>query len=259
MMTTVGTDRGRPFGLRRLGGRTLWSTALAVFWVALLVGIIGTYSRLNWTWTGFRDNGNLWSWLQLLSAPVFLAALPFVIKDVQGRQENKPSKGVEHDSPQDAEEQQHGQQAYQTYILDMMLNKNLGSPNCAKDVRDVARVKTLAALRRAGRNQKCEVLRFIYEAGLIDRHMGVVRLSGADLSGANLTGVTLSGSDLTGVDLSNAILRGTDLSGACLSNVKLTGADLTDADLSGACLEGAAYAEGQLTAARRWPQIAVVR
>jgi hypothetical protein len=253
MRDIVATDRRWFYGLRRLGGRTFWSAALAVFWIALLVGIMGTYSPLNWTWTGFRDNGNLWSWLQLLSAPIFLAALPFVIKDVQGGREKTVSKEVQHGTGPDAEQREHSQEAYQTFILDLMLNKDLGSPDAAKDVREVARVRTLAELRRAGGNQKCEVLRFIYEAGLIYRHVSVVELSGAELSGANLTGVTLSGSDLTGVDLSNAILTRTDLSGACLRHVNLTGADLADAELSGACLEGAAYATAQVTAARRWP------
>src|SRR5438105_9147616 len=136
-VTPVATDRPRLYGLQRLGGRAFWSTALAVFWIALLVGIIGTYSPLNWTWTGFRDNGNLWSWLQLLSAPIFLAALPFVIKEVQGGRERTVSKEVQYRPGPDAEQRQHAQEAYQTFVLDLMLNKDLGSPDTAKDVREV--------------------------------------------------------------------------------------------------------------------------
>ncbi len=59
-------------------------------------------------------------------------------------------------------------------------------------------------------------------------------LSGADLSGADLSGAYLRGADLRDADLSGAYLRGADLSGADLS-----GADLRDADLSGADLRGA--------------------
>src|SRR3984893_192365 len=252
MHDIVATDRRWFYALRRLGGRTFWHAALAVFWIALLVGIMGTYSPLNWTWTGFRDNGNLWSWLQLLSAPVFLAALPLVVKDVQRRQDSTGSQAAGHDAFPEAAQQQDAQDAYQAYVLDLMLNQNLCRPDSAPNVREVARVRTLAVLRRLGDRRKCEVLQFVYEAGLVDRDTSIVHLLDADLSGANLSGITLSGSDLTGVDLSNAILRETDLSGACLTNVRLTGADLTDTDLSGACLQGATYSEKQLTAARRW-------
>lgn len=253
MMATLATDRGGLFRLRRFGGRTLWPTLLTVFWVALLVGIIGTYSPLDWAWTGFRENGNLWSWLQLLSAPFFLAALPLAIKEAQSHKGGTQPQGVGQDPLVEAEHQQSALDAYQTNILDLMLNKGLASHDSAQDVREVARVRTLAALRRVGDGQKCEVLRFVYEAGLVDRDASIVNLRAADLSGANLSGIVLSGSDLTGVNLSNASLKGTDLSGACLTNVRLTGADLTDADLSGACLEGAVCAQEQLIAARRWP------
>ena len=248
MVTKVTTGKAGAPGVRWLRGRAFWATVVAAFWLALLLGIVGTYSPLDWTWTGFRDNGNLWSWLQLLSAPVFLAALPLVIKDAGDRHGE-----LGHEPVQGAEERRQAQEAYQSFILDLMLNKNLGSTDCGQDVRQAARVRTLAALRGAGADQKCEILQFVYQAGLVDRHMSIVKLFDADLSSAMVSGVTLSGSDLTGADLSNAILRGTDLSGTCLSNARLTGADLTDADLSGACLEGAVYSQEQLSPTRRWP------
>jgi hypothetical protein len=253
MMATAPTARGGLFSLRRFGGRTFWSTVLTVFWVALLVGIVGTYSPLDWAWTGFKENGNLWSWLQLLSAPIFLATLPLAIKEVQSHRGGTETQGVGKDPLVGVEHQQQVLDAYQTYILDLMMNKGLGNRDSAQDVREVARVRTLAALRRVGDGHKSEVLRFVYEAGLVDRDAIIVSLLDADLSGANLSGIALSGSDLTGVNLSNAQLKGTDLSGACLTNARLAGADLTDADLSGACLEGADCAQEQLIAARRWP------
>jgi len=53
----------------------------------------------------------------------------------------------------------------------------------------------------------------------------------ADLTGARLTGADLSGADLTG-----ARLTGADLSGARLTDARLTDADLTGARLTGADL-----------------------
>ncbi|MEB3212219.1 MAG: pentapeptide repeat-containing protein [Leptolyngbyaceae bacterium] len=54
--------------------------------------------------------------------------------------------------------------------------------------------------------------------------------SGADLSGANLRGADLSYAVLQRADLSNANLRGAMLIGTDLQHATLTGATLTDAD-----------------------------
>jgi uncharacterized protein YjbI with pentapeptide repeats len=92
-----------------------------------------------------------------------------------------------------------------------------------------------------------------------------IRLSGADLPGADLTrasmeyarliGTNLAGADLTDADLQYADLRGADLRGADLTHVDLRyvdlrgafldGADLTGADLTGADLAGAWMPDGQ--------------
>jgi len=66
-------------------------------------------------------------------------------------------------------------------------------------------------------------------------------LSQADLSGANLSGADLSGADLLLTDFSDADFSGADLSvadlsGANLSNAKLQAASLPQTDLSGADL-----------------------
>jgi hypothetical protein len=57
-------------------------------------------------------------------------------------------------------------------------------------------------------------------------------LSGADLSGANLSRANLSGANLSGANLSRADLSGANLSGANLSRADLSGANLSRADLS---------------------------
>ena len=64
------------------------------------------------------------------------------------------------------------------------------------------------------------------------------RLSGADLSGANLSRANLFGANLSWANLSRADLRGADLSRADLRGADLSGADLRGADLSGADLRG---------------------
>jgi len=72
-----------------------------------------------------------------------------------------------------------------------------------------------------------------------DHIMVRCNLREADLSGAILSGANLSDSDLRNVNLTGAILSGANLSDSDLRYVNLTGANLTGADLSGANLRKA--------------------
>jgi len=62
------------------------------------------------------------------------------------------------------------------------------------------------------------------------------KLTGANLSDANLFDAKLTGADLSGANLFGANLRGANLSGADLSGANLSCADLFGADLTGANL-----------------------
>ncbi len=214
---------------------TVWTVLIGVFWVSIVVGIVGGYFfHLN---TGFPENGKLWDWLQLLSAPVFVSALPFVFTGQRHQADNKASTPAAQSSqPNQANlqldedsKQEAALEAYQDYILELLLDKNLSGSQPGSDVREVARARTLTALRRVGTSRKGEVLRFLYEAALIYRGKAIVDLHGADLSGADLSNIKLSGADLSGIDFSNA-----NLSGADLNNTLLDGANLKGANLKGA-------------------------
>ncbi|MGP4914051.1 pentapeptide repeat-containing protein, partial [Hafnia alvei] len=74
-------------------------------------------------------------------------------------------------------------------------------------------------------------------------------LSGANLSDADLSGAYLSGANLRDADLSGADLIGANLSDANLSDANLSGANLRDADLSGAYLSGANLSDADLSGA----------
>ena len=76
--------------LQRSKWRTLWTVLIAAFWVCIVIGIIGGYVfHLN---TGFPENGKLWDWLQLLSGPVFVTALPFVFRGPQSQDDHKAAE-----------------------------------------------------------------------------------------------------------------------------------------------------------------------
>ncbi len=226
---------------RPIRWHSVWTVLVGVFWVAIVVGIIGGFF-LHWDWTGFRDNGNLWNWLQLLSAPVFVSALPFIFRG----QRDQADPQVADDQNQEA-----ALEAYQEHMCELLLDKNLSGSQPGSEVREVARVRTLAALRRVGKNRKGDVLRFLHESGLIYKaDLSNARLSGSNLWGADLREANLSGANLSGANLSEADLRRANLSGADLREANLSGADLSGADLSNANVNGAIYTMEQLSKTR---------
>jgi hypothetical protein len=79
------------------GQRRMWLAQLK--WVLLativVLGVlcIGSYA-FNWTWTGFKENGTLWDWLDLLLVPLIVAVLPiwYII-----RQSRSNSESIQHE------------------------------------------------------------------------------------------------------------------------------------------------------------------
>jgi hypothetical protein len=210
---------------RPLPRRTLWIFLVTAFWVTILLGTVGGFF-LGWSWTGFEKNGKLWDWLGLLSGPFFISVLPFVFRG--------PA------APED-QQQQATLKAYQDYMLDLVLNKQLLASQSGSEVQEVARARTLIALRQMGSSQRRHVLQFLHENGLIWTVNTIVDLRDADLRHADLKGVKLAGTQLNGVDLMHADLAGANLRASNLSNANLRGANLSDADLTDANLGGVTY------------------
>ena len=65
-------------------------------------------------------------------------------------------------------------------MAELLLEKKLRTTE-NKEVRNVARTRTLAVLRTLDGTRKGIVLRFLKEAGLIDKEKTIVDLEGADL------------------------------------------------------------------------------
>ena len=70
-----------------------WKRALVATLVILVVLFIGTYA-FNWFWTGFKDHGTLWDWLDLLMVPLIVAALPIWYSI---RQSRSNSESIRHE------------------------------------------------------------------------------------------------------------------------------------------------------------------
>ena len=258
MATITTRQRPKTSGQLRIRWQNVWSVLVAVFWLAIVVGIIGGFF-LHLNWTGFPENGSLWDWLQLLSAPIFVSALPLVFKEQRNEadrtaaeQQNRTVDGINAQQTQtDLKVQEERNQAasleaYQNYILQLMLDRNLRGSQPGSDVREVARARTLAVLRYTENHRKGDVVQFLYETGLIYKANTIVDLRGADLRGVELSeiklnGIGLSRADLRGARLSRAILKWADL-----SNVQFSEADLREVDLSEANLTGADFSHAHL-------------
>lgn len=137
------------------------------------------------------------------------------------------------------------EQALQTYfdrISELLLNNNLGKPYPKNNpAQDIARARTLTVLQSLGQDgeRKGAILRFLYEAGLLNNPEPVVKLHHANLSGANLILDHLSGGSLREVNLSEANLSAVQLFGADLFMAYLPRANLYRANLCNAILAGA--------------------
>lgn len=209
--------------------------ALAIFLLLILGGYI-----FNWTWTGFRGN-TVWDWLKLLVLPVVLASGGIWFNLQQNRASREVSLQQHKTDLQiaDNNQQEAALGAYLEHMSALLLDKELRGSAPDSGVREVARIRTLTAVWRVGKYRKGVLLKFLYEAGLIERGKTVIDLTGADLTHAHLHNANLSGADLHGANLSDANLSMADLRGTILSGSDLRGADLSGANLDGATLTGA--------------------
>jgi hypothetical protein len=205
--------------------------------MAVFLGIIAGGYILNWQWTGFRGN-TLWDWLKLLVLPVVLAIGGLWFNAQQSHASRQVTLQQHQTDIQIASDRQQ-EDALDTYleqIAQLLLDKQLKESHPESDVREVARVRTLTAVWRVGKYRKGVLLKFLYEAGLIEKDSVVIDLAGADLSHAHLFGANLSGANLHGANLSGANLEKADLSGAILEEVNLSQAQLQGANMNGAYL-----------------------
>jgi hypothetical protein len=189
----------------------------------------------------YQPGKALWDWLQLLIIPAVLAVGGFVINLTISRGEQEATKQRAKTEREIAEDNQH-EVALQEYIdkmSELLLHEDLRGSDREKEVRKIARVRTLTTLSRLDGVRKGSVLQFLHEAKLIERNESIIDLYGAFLHKADLHGANLRGAFLYEAILYRANLRGANLHEADLSGAFLYEADLSGADLSGANLERA--------------------
>jgi uncharacterized protein YjbI with pentapeptide repeats len=218
-------------------------------------------SQESTPWT-LREFGGktVWDWMQLLIVPIVLSLITIVFTVQQDARQD----AIETERAQRAQElenqraqaerelenlrtEQATLQAYLDQMTTLLLDRNLRTANENSDVRRLARGRTIIVLDQLSGFRQVRVLRFLYEAKLIQptptNEQPVTSLNNASLPdieipgrpflrGAHLQQANLSGSNLHHIDL-----RETYLAGAELQRANLENADLEDADLSAAFLE----------------------
>ena len=226
-----------------------WLAKLPSYIVAIPVILSGIIIGYAAKWTGFSEytspthperfqrSKTLWDWMQLLLIPVLIAAGGYWFQTQQHNTDTQIAYG---------QQQETILKTYLDDMSDLLLNHNLRKSKVGDEVSQVARERTLIALRRLQQGRDKTVLQFLQEASLIGIQNAVITLSNADLSGDDLSGADLSGTDLSGATLKSADLNGATLNGANLNDADLSGAHLSGAHWSGAHLDDASLNDASL-------------
>ena len=206
---------------------------------------VGTIVKAN---QYYRPARTLWDWMQLLIVPTALAVGGFFLNRSQSNQEYQIA---------DNNLQETTLQTYLDQISELLLDKGLRNSKQESEIRDIARVRTLIALRRLEGMRMGVLVKFLWEANLIGigEEKNIIKLQEADLRLIDLNGANLSFTSLRSVFLSNANLEGVNLTGtelidAFLQDANLSQADLSYVDLSQANLSGADLDSAEMSLAK---------
>jgi hypothetical protein len=182
--------------------------------------------------TGFRGK-TLWDWMSLLIVPLVIVAATAVLSYFESERENRRADALRKaeteradalaeaesrrlQAQQRIEDDRVQESVLQSYIQDMtglLLDKGLATSKLDDPVRQIARSRTLTAVRQLGGDRKGVLLQFLYESNLIRKIDPIVRLNGANLRDIDLRrdliqdeSFTIVGAELGGVDLSGVNL-----------------------------------------------------
>src|SRR3954447_3816726 len=187
-----------------------------------------------------RPAKTAWDWLQLIAVPLALAVLALLFNTwLSGREAGRDEVPAKRD--REIAGQARLDQILTDYIRDMsklVLERHLLRSRYGSDVQAVARMLTLATVRRLDGGRKGEVLAYLMEARLLG--VGGTAGSGAPGQGRARVKVDMEGGDLRGADLSSHSVSGW-LEGVDLRDARFNSAFLDGAQLNGSGLRGASF------------------
>ena len=211
---------------------------ICVIIVIAILCWLSSLGLMGWPIGTGLEGKTIWDWLQLAIIPVVLAGGALLFNRTEKKNEITIAETRKKSEQEIAKDRQR-EQALQNYIdkmTELLLQNNLRGSQVEDEVRVVARTRTLTTLGILDGMRKGTLLRFLFEAGLINKENVIVNLKGADLKDANLWNASLRSANLEHTHLEGAILlkaglmsvnlEGANLSGACLISANLQGADL---------------------------------
>ncbi|MFL5804405.1 MAG: pentapeptide repeat-containing protein [Roseiflexaceae bacterium] len=206
---------------------------------------------------GYQREKTLWDWLQLLIIPIVLVVGGFFLnrtERINGEKIAERRAATEREIA-DRRAQDTVLDTYLDRMAELLVDTQLLKSQPDDEVRDIARTRTLTALRRLDGERNQILIRFLRDARLLGRQPGpgisIIDMRQANLRGINLRGVNLRGANLQSVNLQEADLQNTNLQeanlqGANLAGTNLQGSSLLETNLRGADLRGADLREATL-------------
>lgn len=184
-----------------------------------------------WRWTGFKGK-KLWDWLDLALVPLILASGAFLLDELATTREARiATERYQQDQLSKYFDLMTGSGQSSQGLLTLILQEGeqgSSQKRKRKERIQIAQVRTLNTLRILGKQQKGDLVRFLYETGLIScNNSGDVKSSSC--SSLSLQGADLRGAYLYTANLANANLKGADFTSADLSHANLIAANLFDA------------------------------
>lgn len=195
-----------------------------------------------------QSHRTVWDWMTVLTISAVIGVVALTFTWSQARQQR---------FVQDQQAKDSALLAYLDTMSGLMFDRHLLDTSDGDEAireheaaRDVARARTLVALLAVGPERKRDVVRFLYETGLISAQNRVVDLTQANLTDADLRKMPLPGIDLSGANLSDGVdepnTRGANLRQADLHDANLDGATLKSANLKDTMLQGASLDDANL-------------
>ncbi len=199
------------------------------------------------TTTQEQPGRSLWDWMSLLIIPGTLAFVGIYYNRTEKRlEQHLANERAEHDHAiAKSQREDTTLQAYLDQMAVLLLDNLESGVNQTKRqaMQNIARVRTLTAIRRLDTERRNILLEFLRDARLVSteaessfvdfRH---ANLAGVDLSRTNLRLLSFHGADLRKAKLRSSNLVMTQLQGANLKWANLQQANLTTAQLQNAIL-----------------------
>jgi uncharacterized protein YjbI with pentapeptide repeats len=187
---------------------------ILVLFLIIWSGYLRFIRGFGWAdWTGFAGK-TLWQWMELLIIPSVLGiAATLYDKSQKDHEQRLADKRIKNEREISLDRfQEETFRDFTEKLSDLMLNKNLRISKPDDEVRFVARAHTLTTFRTLDIGRKAQLIRYLYEANLINGETPPISLSGVDLQEIRLDYLILKGINLKNVNLNRSHLNNCDFS-----------------------------------------------